>query len=418
MSQGCVNGDCTSHNEPQPLEFQLIVSDPVEPPIILCVMMNAPRQLGTPEETFDALCKQFNLDDKVKECILKQGCKTLSDFRFLVQDENEVKTVFIDPLRDLEGPRLQTARLRHAWTACKALIDSQQVQSAQPVSIEDEDALLPSDELQDLKAIWFRRYHLKPDPSVMPNDRLISRLVRSLRKQAFEVMDLWTVRSLAHQRTHGQKRRKVGEGLWLTEEDTSEEVEKHSWTAYLKKMDIYLCALSIAGCRVRADAPAVPETPASESTDYVEIPYDLLLRYKARAEELALRVQENRRLTLVAHLDGHERAEWSARLGAQSEGLGKLIQTITQERNALWISGAASVGPAGASGGGASSAGSPPAQSEGVSFSLRDGTVLCPDFQRGKCSVSTRECPKGAHRCGKTLTTGRVCGSYGHNPKA
>ena len=136
----------------------------------LLAIMNAPRQLATPEETFTALSAQFDLSEPVKQCILKQGCKTLSDFRFMVNDENEVKTVFIDPLRDLEGARLQTARLRHAWTACKALIDGQQVQSAQPVSIEDEDALLPSDELQDLKAMWFKRYHLKPDPSVMPND--------------------------------------------------------------------------------------------------------------------------------------------------------------------------------------------------------------------------------------------------------
>ena len=336
----------------------------------------------------------------------------------MVNDENEVKTLFIDPLRDLEGARLQTARLRHAWTACKALIDSQQVQNAQPVSIEDEDALLPSDELQDLKAMWFKRYHLKPDPSVMPNDRLISRLVRSLRKQAFEVMDLWTVRSLAHQRTHGQKRRKVGEGLYFTEDDNTEELETHTLTAYLKKLDIYLCALSIAGCRACTTAPAVPETVASDSTNYVDIPYDLLLRYKARAEELATRVQESRKLTLISHLDGHERAEWSARLGAQSEGLGKLIQTIMQERNALWISGAAGVGPTGASSGSGGTAVAPPVPSEGVSFSLRDGTVLCPDFQKGKCGVSARECPKGAHRCGKTLTTGRVCGSFGHNPKS
>ena len=380
--------------------------------------MNAPRQLATPEETFTALCAQFDISEPVKQCLLKQGCKTLSDFRFMVNDENEVKTLSIDPLRDLEGARLQTARLRHAWTACKALIDSQQVQNAQPVSIEDEDALLPSDELQDLKAMWFKRYHLKPDPSVMPNDRLISRLVRSLRKQAFEVMDLWTVRSLAHQRTHGQKRRKVGEGLYFTEDDNTEELETHTLTAYLKKLDIYLCALSIAGCRACTTAPAAPETVASDSTNYVDIPYDLLLRYKARAEELATRVQESRKLTLISHLDGHERAEWSARLGAQSEGLGKLIQTIMQERNALWISGAAGVGPTGASSGSGGTAVAPPVPSEGVSFSLRDGTVLCPDFQKGKCGVSARECPKGAHRCGKTLTTGRVCGSFGHNPKS
>ena len=37
--------------------------------------MNVPRQLGTPEETFEALCKQFNLSNPVKECILKQGVK-------------------------------------------------------------------------------------------------------------------------------------------------------------------------------------------------------------------------------------------------------------------------------------------------------------------------------------------------------
>ncbi len=91
--------------------------------------MNAPRQLGTPEETFEDLSQQFDLSEPAKLHILKQGCKTLFDFRFMVNDENEVKTVFIDPLRELEGARLQTARLRHAWTACnKALIDSQQVQ--------------------------------------------------------------------------------------------------------------------------------------------------------------------------------------------------------------------------------------------------------------------------------------------------
>ena len=54
-------------------------------------------------------------------------------------------------------------------------------------------------------------------------------------------------------------------------------------------------------------------------------------------------------------------------MGAQSEGLGKLIQTIMQERNALWMSG---VGPTGVSSGSGGSAGAPPAPSEGVSFSL------------------------------------------------
>ena len=170
---------------------------------------------------------------------------------------------------------------------------------------------------------------------------------------------------------------RLEKGCIFTEDDNTEELETHALTAYLKKLDIYLCALSIAGCRACATASSTPETMASDPTNYVDIPYDLLLRYKARAEELASRVQENRKLTLISHLDGHERAEWSARLGAQSEGLGKLIQTIMQERNALWISGAAGVGPAGVSSGSGGSAGTPPAPSEGVSFSLRERKVWC-----------------------------------------
>ena len=44
---------------------------------------------------------------------------------------------------------LQTARrVRHAWSACRGLAESQHLQTVRPASNEDEDAMLPSDQLQ------------------------------------------------------------------------------------------------------------------------------------------------------------------------------------------------------------------------------------------------------------------------------
>eukprot|EP00435_Cladocopium_sp_Y103_P044475 s166_g12.t1 len=84
-----------------------------------------------------------------------------------------------------------------------------------------------------------------------------------------------------------------------------------------------------------------------------------------------------------------------------------------RERDALWISGSAgapssSVRP--------SSPAAPPRgdPASSVAGMLRDGTKLCPDFQKGKCSASPKSCPKGAHRCGFVLSSGRPCGSFGH----
>eukprot|EP00435_Cladocopium_sp_Y103_P005363 s7605_g1.t1 len=96
------------------------------------------------------------------------------------------------------------------------------------------------------------------------------------------------------------------------EVDDSEE-GRRNWATYLKKLEIYCLPLSIAGIKPVEPPPTEPETINSESTKYVIVPLAALMRYKARAEELAGRVGESQRLQLVSQLDGQERAEWSAR---------------------------------------------------------------------------------------------------------
>ena len=300
---------------------------------------SAPLQLSSPQDTFEALQRQFKFDPKVTAKILDLGIGTLSDCRWYAKDEDEVKVAFVDSIRDLEGPRLQAARVRHAWAACKALVDSQQQAKSQPLTVEDEDTLLPSDELRDLKVLWFRRYHLKPEPEYYPSDRVLSKVVRCLRKRTLEVVDVWSMRSLTHQRTHTTKRRKIGENLF-TQEDDDTEVEAHTAWNYLRKLDIYLMALSIAGVRRVEPPPAEQEGPGGNSVDYVAIPYDILLKYKTRAESLVLKLPDQRRMAVLSHLDTQERAVWSSRFGAEDVTLGKIVQEVMKERDALWIGGA------------------------------------------------------------------------------
>ena len=86
--------------------------------IPLALVAAVPKQLGTPEDTFTALALQFNFDQR-----------TLAEFRHYARNEDEVKRLFIHTItgpsyEEMQG-RLQSARLRFAWTACKALLDSE-----------------------------------------------------------------------------------------------------------------------------------------------------------------------------------------------------------------------------------------------------------------------------------------------------
>ena len=43
---------------------------------------------------------------------------------------------------------------------------------------------------------------------------------------------------------------------------------------------------------------------------------------------------------------------------------------------------------------------------------MKDGTKLCPQFQRGGCKA--KPYPQGAHRCAATIRKDRVCGAFNH----
>ena len=46
---------------------------------------------------------------------------------------------------------------------------------------------------------------------------------------------------------------------------------------------------------------------------------------------------------------------------------------------------------------------------------LKDGTKLCPAFQKGSCPNGAKDCSKGKHLCGAVEKSGRICGGR-HSP--
>ena len=112
-----------------------------------------------------------------------------------------------------------------------------------------------------------------------------------------------------------------------------------TWLAYLMKLETYLLALAIVGCRPRDPPPTTPESLSSDSLDYVQVPYDTLFRYYARCQDLVYRTADSKRLSVLQHLDVEERGQWSART-AVGTSLGSVLHAVHRERDALWIAGA------------------------------------------------------------------------------
>ena len=89
---------------------------------------------------FEKLADEFDFSTKIVDRFMDLKLQSLSDFRLYVRDETEIEKAFIDGVPNLETPRLQLARVRHAWSSCVA-----ESRIGRPRRCEDdEEVLLPA----------------------------------------------------------------------------------------------------------------------------------------------------------------------------------------------------------------------------------------------------------------------------------
>ena len=125
----------------------------------------APRQLGSKEETFKALCTDFVLDKKVEKLLVESGMSNLEDFRYYFGDVDDVRTFVASDATLKDGPlRVQVARLRSAWNSYCILAKKRDHGHATNET-HDLDDPLEEETLRGVVENWWSRHKVKFPPN-------------------------------------------------------------------------------------------------------------------------------------------------------------------------------------------------------------------------------------------------------------
>ena len=399
-----------------------------------------PSEKGNKDATFACLAKDFSLDDKVLALITASPMDTLEDFRFYFAEEKEVDAfVALDTTLKDQHLRLQVSRLRRAWAAVRQMASRREARQTTSTAAELDDLLSEAD-LREVKIQFWMRYKLRYPADITPCDQIISRCHRELDRRMLTVYDMWKVRSLRHQVTTTRKRKQVGDGLFTFEEDAHCETAA-TVSNYMTNLHTYLLALAITGTVKKNDAPDKEEF-GSDALKFVAAPWDVLEAYYFRATESVVAIPESSRMAWLERTDLAERAVWVSTFRDGEDTIGEVIKQTMDRRGAHWDppalppptnyqqqpqkrdqqqpqrspKGQAGKGgrpeqprrPEGSSG--SQSGHTQPQLKPGtVATELRNGSKLCPDFQKMHCKVRGPQCPKGLHKCGNVTPKGKIC---------
>jgi len=409
---------------------------------------NTPADKGSKEATFTALAADFKFDDKIRALFLAGPMENLEDFRYYFADEKEVDA-FVAAEKALEGAeqRIQIARVRRAWAAVRQ--NGLRKESRNTVSsVAELDDLLEEGTLREVKVQFWKRYKAKYPVEVNPSDQLLSRCYREMEKRLLTVYDIWKVKTLRHQVMTTKKRKQVGTDLYTFEDEVEVKSDTQGVDKYLTMLYTYLLALSIAGSNKVQGAP-VDEAFGNDATKFVKVPWDVLQAYHFRATRTAMSVPEASRLAWLEERDIAERSAWVSQYREGEETLGQVVQSVMEKRGPHWDTPIQSLvvrptvtmqpqQPAQPQSFGAfdtpkkqkreqqkglgkqKTERPPPSgnpvklQAGTVATALRDGTVLCQDFNKNKCDTKGASCSKGVHKCAKVSRSGRPCGMSFH----
>lgn len=245
--------------------------------------------LEDPRAVFTKLGEDFGIHKDVTKFMLTScQMQSLDDFRFYFANDDDISTMVarvrpsghIDE-EDYLNKGIAVSRVRQAWDGIKKEILKRE-RGSEDVETADLDEPLPAQDLKNLKRAHWKRYKAHYPAYIMCADQVISRIARELSKRALQVQAMSGVRTLTHQVTTAKKKRKVGTDLYTY--DIPELNLSLDHESYLDQMFTYFIAMSIAGCINRGKPPAGGETMDSCSSQFVEIPLDVLARYWWRAK--------------------------------------------------------------------------------------------------------------------------------------
>lgn len=381
-----------------------------------------PILTGSPEERLRKLGEQFSLERVVVDALIKEKIQDLEEFRFFFDCETKVEK-WLSKLSLGEEANIQAARVRRAWHAVTMYYKTFE-QDRSKVATTDLDSLLDDSDLRTFKQNFWVRYKMRFSTEQYPSDATVSRVSRELDKRMLCVTPVWKVKSLQWQLLTTNKKRKLGDGLF-TEEPEADEPGPRDAEHYLDKLYTLMLAYALVGTSRVTGAPSPKDEEAigADTTLFVSVPLDILMKYFARAKRVTMQLPPSKRLAWLQAKDLEERSEWVSKFRESTRTLGSVVKELYESRDPHWTAPSLPEGPAHTPPPLRSATSeTPPSQfqlgqkvkGKSVAKTMRDGTVLCPAFQQGNCKTSGASCPKGAHRCGVVTRGQRTCNSANH----
>ena len=130
---------------------------------------------------------------------------------------------------------------------------------------------------------------------------------------------------------------RLGEGLW-TEEPEDEQPGHQDWETYLDRLFTLLLAYALGGVKALDNAPSAKEEDVlgADTTRFVFVPLDVVMRYHARARRTSASLPHASRLAWLLQRDTEERADWVSRFRESTLTLGQVIKATYEARDAHW----------------------------------------------------------------------------------
>jgi len=288
-----------------------------------------PLQKETKQATFETLCTDFGIDDKVRQLFMDSPIENLQEFRFYFTAEDQIDA-FVAAEKDLKdsGLRIQIARVRRAWAAVRQVASKREA-GGLTSSVAELDDLLEEVTLREVKVQFWKRYRQRYPVEIYPADSLVSRCFRELEKRLLTVFNVRSVKNLMHQVTTTRKRKMLATDLYMYEDEPVAVQKDAHYTveAYLAQLYTYLLALAIAGSAKVSGAPASEEF-GSDSTSFVVAPWDVLEAYYFRACRAAKTVPEALRADWLERMDVAERGVWVEKFRMGEQTIGTVVKTV------------------------------------------------------------------------------------------
>ena len=355
-----------------------------------------PILTGSPEERLRKLGEQFSLERVVVDALIKEKIQDLEEFRFFFDCETKVEK-WLSKLSLGEEANIQAARVRRAWHAVTMYYKTFE-QDRSKVATTDLDSLLDDSDLRTFKQNFWVRYKMRFSTEQYPSDATVSRVSRELDKRMLCVTPVWKVKSLQWQLLTTNKKRKLGDGLF-TEEPEADEPGPRDAEHYLDKLYTLMLAYALVGTSRVTGAPSPKDEEAigADTTLFVSVPLDILMKYFARAKRVTMQLPPSKRLAWLQAKDLEERSEWVSKFRESTRTLGSVVKELYESRDPHWTAPSLPEGPAHTPPPLRSATSeTPPSQfqlgqkvkGKSVAKTMRDGTVLCPAFQQGNCKTS------------------------------